>query len=168
MDPNLRQKRLVRILQGAFSGELAAAYAYRGHWKSVKDPTEREQIQKIENDEWLHRQKVQEFLRGLKARPSRLKEIVLWCIGRSLGLLCFCAGWFFPMFFAGRLETQNVGEYAEAAGHARALQFLEMEAELSHMAKVEKEHEEFFYKTIQKHRLFPFVKRLFRVPQDYR
>jgi demethoxyubiquinone hydroxylase (CLK1/Coq7/Cat5 family) len=27
---------LVRVLQDAHAGELAAAYAYRGHWKSLR------------------------------------------------------------------------------------------------------------------------------------
>ena len=32
----LARRNLIRILQNAYSGEIAAAYAYRGHWKSVK------------------------------------------------------------------------------------------------------------------------------------
>ena len=46
---------LIEILQLAYSGELAAAYAYRGHWKSVSDPEERHRIEEIENEEWHHR-----------------------------------------------------------------------------------------------------------------
>jgi Uma2 family endonuclease len=35
MNKDARQN-LIRILQSAYSGELAAAFAYRGHWKSLK------------------------------------------------------------------------------------------------------------------------------------
>ena len=39
------RQNLIRILQNAYSGELAAAYAYRGHWRSLKKSSdEREKI----------------------------------------------------------------------------------------------------------------------------
>ena len=38
------QEALAAILRLAYSGELAAALAYRGHWKSVRDPDERESV----------------------------------------------------------------------------------------------------------------------------
>jgi demethoxyubiquinone hydroxylase (CLK1/Coq7/Cat5 family) len=49
------REMLIHILRMAYSGEKAAGYAYSGHWRSVKDPTERRQIRKIENEEWEHR-----------------------------------------------------------------------------------------------------------------
>lgn len=52
MDETRARQRLVRILQNAYSGELAAGFAYRGHWKSVTDPLEKTRIQQIENEEW--------------------------------------------------------------------------------------------------------------------
>jgi len=42
------RRALVRILQLAYSGERAAGYAYRGHWRSVASPEEAARIQKIE------------------------------------------------------------------------------------------------------------------------
>ena len=39
---------LIGILQLAYSGELAAGYAYRGHARSLSDPSERDHIRKIE------------------------------------------------------------------------------------------------------------------------
>ncbi len=33
---NNARQNLIRILQSAYSGEMAAAYAYRGHWKNIK------------------------------------------------------------------------------------------------------------------------------------
>jgi demethoxyubiquinone hydroxylase (CLK1/Coq7/Cat5 family) len=42
---NARQN-LIRILQNAHAGELAAAFAYRGHWKSLKNSPEKTHIKK--------------------------------------------------------------------------------------------------------------------------
>lgn len=52
------RRKLVRLLQLAYSGEKAAALAYQGHATSVKDPAEAAMIRKIENDEWIHRENV--------------------------------------------------------------------------------------------------------------
>ena len=61
---------LVHLLQLAYSGELAAAYAYRGHWKSVRNSDERDRIRAIEEEEWHHRKLVGEIIQKLGARPS--------------------------------------------------------------------------------------------------
>ena len=55
---------LTAILRLAYSGELAAALAYRGHWKSVGDPDERARIRQIEEEEWHHR----DLVGGMLAR----------------------------------------------------------------------------------------------------
>jgi demethoxyubiquinone hydroxylase (CLK1/Coq7/Cat5 family) len=41
------RSRLIQILQLAYSGELAAGYAYRGHARSVSDASERDRIRQI-------------------------------------------------------------------------------------------------------------------------
>jgi rubrerythrin len=106
---NDARQNLIRILQNAYSGELAAAYAYRGHWRSLrKSDVEREQIRQIEAEEWTHRKEVGKWLEILDAKPRKFKEAMLWTIGRSLGAACHISGWFFPMYFAGRLESGNV------------------------------------------------------------
>ena len=61
---------LIHILQLAYSGELAAAYAYRGHWQSARKETERVRIHQIEDEEWHHRELVGGMLRELKAQPD--------------------------------------------------------------------------------------------------
>jgi demethoxyubiquinone hydroxylase (CLK1/Coq7/Cat5 family) len=152
---------LVRILQNAFSGELAAAYAYRGHWKSLKNTDEIRGIQKIENEEWLHRDKVGEMLATLGAQPKKGKEIKMRLIGRTIGVLCHLIGWFLPMYFAGRLESQNIKEYADAAVHASVLGLTEYESELRVMSAVEKEHEVFFFNMVASHRLLPIIRLFF-------
>ena len=46
---NNSREKLIALLQLAYSGELAAAHAYRGHWHSVRQSDERESIRKIED-----------------------------------------------------------------------------------------------------------------------
>jgi demethoxyubiquinone hydroxylase (CLK1/Coq7/Cat5 family) len=155
------RRQLVHILRAAYSGELAAAYAYRGHWKSVKDPREREQIRRIENEEWVHRAKVGRMLEGLRAGPATVREARMWLTGRAIGLLCHLIGWFLPMYFAGRLESRNVKEYDSAACYAGELGLCEYENELRIMAAVEKDHEIFFMRAVANHRLLPLMQSIF-------
>jgi len=136
--------RLLRQLQGAYSGELAAAYAYRGHWKSVSSADDREQIRQIEADEWHHRELVGGLLREAGGRPSRLREAIFFTIGRTLGALCHVSGTFLPMYGAGKLERGNIVEYEEAAEYALACGREEMIDCLLTMAEVEWDHERYF------------------------
>ena len=159
---NNARQNLIRILQNAYSGELAAAYAYRGHWKSLKESAEKTEIKKIENEEWIHRANVGRWLEKLGAKPRKIREGIFWTIGRSLGVLCRVSGWFFPMYFAGRLESQNILEYEEAAHFASELEMKECVKEMLEMSRVEAEHELFFSQTVANHRLLPLTKKFFR------
>jgi demethoxyubiquinone hydroxylase (CLK1/Coq7/Cat5 family) len=160
--PQRQQQQLIHILQAAYSGEMAAAYAYRGHWKSLKSSAEKVCVQRIENEEWIHREKVGRILDDLQAGPLRFKEMRMLITGRMIGMLCHLTGWFLPMYFAGRLESRNVCEYESAAAHARTLGLTEFENELRMMAIVEKEHEVFFMNAIASHRLLPLMRKIFR------
>lgn len=131
------RERLIAQLQLAYSGELAAGYAYRGHWRSVRNPEERDRIHQIEDEEWHHRRLVGEMIRGLGGRPRLLREVVFFLIGRSLGLLCHASGWLAPMYGAGRLERRNVKEYEDAADYAVASGHPELVDCLLTMAEVE-------------------------------
>ena len=153
--------KLIRILQHAYSGEVAAAYAYRGHWKSLKEGPERESIKRIEEEEWDHRRRVGEWLKKLRAKPKPAREKVFWTVGRTLGVSCHVSGWFMPMYFAGRLESQNSVEYEDAAELAKELEMDDCVADLLDMARVEVEHEEFFRGVVANHRLLPVMKRVF-------
>ena len=153
---------LIGILQNAFSGELAAAYAYRGHWKSLSDPAEREKIRSIENDEWVHRANVKAMLSELDAAPRTMREVRAWTIGRVLGIGCHMIGWFLPMYFAGRLESRNIVEYEDAAQHARTLGLVKYLTDLEVMAEVERDHEAFFRAKVAGHRLLPLARSLFK------
>lgn len=154
--------KLIRILQNAYSGELAAAYAYRGHWKSLRESAEKERIKRIEAEEWAHRENVGRWLAELDARPRKVREIIFRAIGRSLGLTCRVSGWFFPMYFAGRLESQNVEEYVTAAEFAKELGMEDCAAQMLEMSETEREHEVFFRQTITGHRLLPVTRKFFR------
>src|SRR5262245_33807657 len=74
-DPGASRARLIALLQLAFSGELAAAHAYRGHARSVADAGERRAIEEIEREELHHRELVGRMLAELGAGPSRTREL---------------------------------------------------------------------------------------------
>jgi rubrerythrin len=150
--------QLIRQLQGAFSGELAAGYAYRGHWKSVRDEGERERIRTIEEEEWHHRELVRGLLKQLGAKPNRIREVVFWIIGRTLGFGCHLSGWFLPMYGAGKLERGNIVEYEEAVVLASRCGREDMIECLLEMAEVEWEHEKYFRSRIEGHPWTRFFK----------
>ena len=143
---NLREHRkaLINILQMAFSGEKAAALAYAGHWRAARDPQEKIDIWKIEQEEWEHRAIVGEMLKELQSAPLSWREALMSTIGSIIFLGCFVGGWFFPMYFAGLLENSNVDEYKEAAKHASALGMNSDANELMRLSAIELRHEEFF------------------------
>ena len=148
---NSREK-LVGLLRLAYSGELAAALAYRGHWHAVADAGEKEAIRKIEAEEWHHRELVGGMLCALGSKPSRSREIRAWLIGKSLGIACHVAGWLAPMYGAGKLERKNIGEYERAAQFARDCGRTELIDCLLTMAEVEWEHEQYFRARVLSHR----------------
>ena len=146
------RRRLIALLQAAYSAEMAAAFAYQGHARAVKRSAERERILQIEDEEWVHRRKVGEMLAELGKGPVRARELIFGVIGRILRFLCPLSGWYLPMYFAGRLETMNVDEYETAARDAAAEGLVEMQQELERMALVEKEHEAYFLGVIRAER----------------
>jgi rubrerythrin len=150
---NDSRQKLIAILQLAYSGELAAAYAYRGHWHSVDAREEREAIRQIEADEWHHRSLVGEMLAGLGGRPNPRRELRATIIGRTLQFLCHVTGWLAPMYGAGKLESRNVREYETAARYANDCGAAELVDCLLEMAEVEWDHEYYFRSCVLKHRI---------------
>jgi rubrerythrin len=151
MSQDDQRRSLVKILRLAYSGERAAAYAYRGHWKSVTDACERSRIKAIEEEEWRHRELVGGMLEKLGSRPGRWREAKAFVVGRTLGFLCHLSGWFAPMYGAGKLESRNVKEYEAAARYARGCERVEFVECLLAMAEVEWEHEKYFRTQVSKH-----------------
>ena len=154
------ERELVRILQLAHAGELAAAYAYQGHWRSrfgERRRGEREEIQRIEAAEWVHRNEVAEMLTALGSGPVPWRERLMAAIGRFFGGLCFVGGRFLPMYAAGRLEAMNVGQYVDAAAHARASGHGGFGEELDEMVAEEARHEAWFSAQCRDHWLLPIA-----------
>ncbi|MEP6743793.1 MAG: ferritin-like domain-containing protein [bacterium] len=150
MDEKHNHQKLIALLRLAYSAELAAAYAYRGHWHSVSHAQERDRIRLIENEELHHRRLVGEMLDQLGTKPSRARELRASVVGRVLSCLCHLTGWLAPMYGAGRLESRNIREYetaARAAGHDEIVDCLLM------MAEVEWEHEKYFRWRVLMHSL---------------
>jgi demethoxyubiquinone hydroxylase (CLK1/Coq7/Cat5 family) len=143
------RESLIAVLQLAYSGERAAGYAYRGHWRSLRDPSERDRVRQIEDEEWHHRRQVGEMLEALGSGPSRRRELRALVIGRTLGLLCHVSGWLLPMYGAGRLERKNVGEYEAAARFARLCSRHDFVDCLLTMAEVEWDHEAYFRSRVE-------------------
>lgn len=155
------RSKLIRLLQAAHAGELAAAYAYRGHWKASRRPPEREELQRIEAAEWHHREQVGVILSELHAGPSRGRELLMGTIGRFFGALCFVPFWFGPMYAAGRLEAMNVGQYARARDLARLLDNDHWADALEVMRVEEHRHERWFGDQVRGHRLLRPARLLF-------
>jgi rubrerythrin len=145
--------KLIAILQLAYSGELAAANAYRGHWQSVARQDEADAIRAIEEDELRHRQLVGDMLVALGAQPNQRRERRAAVIGRTLGMLCHVTGWLAPMYGAGKLESRNVKEYEAAARYARDCGCADFINCLLEMAEVEWEHEKYFRECVLRHPL---------------
>lgn len=148
---------LIRLLRAAHAGERAAALAYAGHWRSVRDVNERADIKRIGEEEIAHRARVGEMIAELGGRPSVLRELIFTSIGRTLCALCFVSGWLAPMYGAGWIERRNIEEYVEAARLAVAAGREDLAGELLEMARVEWDHERYFAGKVAGHRCARFI-----------
>jgi len=68
------RRLLIGILQLAYSGELAASYAYQGHWKSVGNPEEKDRIRAIEQEEWEH----EKYFRSQVLKSALGRRLPMW------------------------------------------------------------------------------------------
>lgn len=157
--PQGKLDELIRLLQNAYSGELAAYYAYEGHWRSLRSPTEQKEIQKIQAEEMEHRECIGKFLALLGAKPNPRRELIFTCIGKTISLLCRIGGWFIPMYGAGKLERGNIVEYENAARIAAEAGRQDMVEDLLLMAEVEWDHELYFRQKSESH----WLRYIFRI-----
>ena len=104
----LEHRKLVKLLQMAYSAEKAAAFAYIGHAGSVKDAEAKVMIRQIERDEWDHREAVLSIMQQYDIPVSRYNEVKYHLIGKLISCSCYVIGWFMPYYFAGRLESGSV------------------------------------------------------------
>jgi demethoxyubiquinone hydroxylase (CLK1/Coq7/Cat5 family) len=161
--PSGARARLVRILQDAHAGELAAAYAYRAHARSLwRRPSERAEVRRIEQAEWHHRALVGQMLTDLGMAPRPGRELLMAAMGRFFGMLCFVTGWFGPMYAAGLLEAMNVDQYRRARDMAAALGDGHHVGLLEAMRLEEVRHEQWFGDRVRNHWLLPLTRLLVR------
>lgn len=149
---------LVRLLQLAYSGELAADLAYAGHRDAVRDPAEKAEIETIRLEEVDHRARVGAMLAELGEPHDAKHERKMRRIGTLVAAFCRFGGWFGPMWGAARLERNNVGEYERAAGFAVDCGYAQFVPDLVDMSEVEWDHELYFRTKAKAHwlwRVFP-------------
>jgi hypothetical protein len=152
----MARSKLIHLLQCAHAGELAAYYAYQGHALSLKDQKEREEVSRIQYEEWEHRQCLAKFLLELNAKPQPIREFIFMLIGKTISFLCRIGGWFIPMYGAGKLESGNIEEYVVAAKWAHYSDHPHFIEPLLEMAEVEWDHELYFRQKSESHWMYPF------------
>jgi len=161
MEQAEHRHRLIHTLQMAYSGEFAAALAYAGHWRTLRRAEQKEAVHQIELDEWHHRKNLLLLLAELEAKPTGWRDLMMGGLGCFIFVACFISGWFFPMYFAGRLEDGNILEYKHAAEHATALGLAEMAETLMVFSAKEEEHEAYFFNVVRGHWMLPPVMAVF-------
>ena len=161
MDQAEHRHRLIHILRMAYSGELAAALAYAGHRRSVWRADQKQAIYQIELDEWHHRSQLLAMLQDLGAGPTAWRDVMMGSLGCLIFVGCFFSGWFFAMYFAGRLEEGNIVEYQHAAEHAEAIGLKDLAETLMIFSAKEEEHEAFFYNIVRGHWMLAPMKKTF-------
>lgn len=157
MRPDDARRALVELLQMAYSGERAAAYAYLGHLRSLRracHEADRAMLRQVLIEEIQHRRIVRGMLRSLDAAPDPRRERKMRRIGLTIGALCRLSGWYGPMYGAGRLESRNVVEYEVAARLAHQAGHQEMAHRLLELAEVEWDHEAKFRARASSHRFW--------------
>jgi rubrerythrin len=157
----LSHKKLVRLLQQAYSAEKAAAYAYVGHAGSIHDLQHQQLIHQIEMDEWKHRAEVLKIMQHYQIPVSKFYEIKYGIIGKLISASCYVIGWFMPYFFAGKLESGNVCEYFRMMHYFHELGINEHDEVLYEMGIKEKEHEVYFLSQIKHDKWLPIFEKVF-------
>lgn len=157
MNATSARDELVTLLQMAYSGERAAAYAYLGHRRSLRRPKradDREMLRLVLLDEIRHRRAVRRLLHVLDSAPDPARERKMRRIGLTIGAFCQVGGWYAPMYGAGKLERGNIVEYEVAARLAHLAGHPGMVDELLELAEVEWDHERLFRTSAASHRLW--------------
>jgi len=159
--PKINHKELINLLQQAYSAERAAAFAYIGHARSVKNSDEKKAIKQIEDDEWHHRTTVLKIMQQYNIPISKYYEIRFYVIGKIIWYSCYVIGWFMPYYFAGRLESGNVCEYFRMKQFFNSLNISEHDVILYEMGIKEKEHEVYFLERVKNKKILPVFEKLF-------
>lgn len=157
----LNHPELNKLMQMAYSGEKAAAFAYQGHGGALRDTEEKKNIKQIEDDEWMHRAEVLSLMKKYDVPVSKYYEFKMHVIGKIISASCYVIGWFMPFYFAGRLESGNVCEYFRMKQFFNDLGIRDHDQMLYEMGIKEKEHEVYFLEKIKTNKLLPFFQKFF-------
>jgi hypothetical protein len=158
----VRMEELCQLVRLAYSAERAAAFAYRGHARSLHGQPASREVARIEAEEWQHREHLARIMARLGITASPWLELKFALIGRVISASCLVLGRFMPMYFAGRLESGNVNEYLRMADLALGTAINDERGCILEMALVEKRHETFFLAEISGHPALPCFERWFR------
>jgi rubrerythrin len=156
-EPPDAHRALFALLRRAHAGELAAFLAYEGHWRSLRDAVEAEEVRAIAREELAHREGLRLMLERFGQAPGPMRERVFRILGTGIGWLCSFSGWFAPMYGAGFLEKGNIEEYERASELALAAGHEDLVEPLRTMARVEGEHERYFRSKVESHWLARIV-----------
>lgn len=141
--------KFIKLLQQAHAGELAAYYAYQGHWESLSNPLERDMVKYIQKEELDHIHQTETMLYLMGAEPSTTRDLIFTVIGKTFSKLCKITGRFLPMYGALLIEKIGVSNYNEMARLACKLSLFPFVTMLQDMEQTEKEHEEYFLAAVQ-------------------
>ena len=89
-------RKLVRLLQQAYSAEKAPAFAYIGLARWLRQQDEKEYVAIIEQDEWDHRDHVLKIMQQYDVPISRWYELKYHIIGKIISWSCHVIGRFMP------------------------------------------------------------------------
>lgn len=132
------------MLQWAHAVEIGAFYAYEGHWRSLpNDSVPQNTIKAIQIDEKNHKEALEVMLKSLNAKPSKLQDAMLWCIGRFISASCYFIGYKAAMFGAKIMEIMGSKIYWKLAIESTNSGHQEFHSELCSMARMEEDHERF-------------------------
>lgn len=146
-------------LRVAYSTELGASRAYRGHSRATRDPELARYIAGVEQDELHHRAFVAILLERYGARPFYPLEALFFCIGTVVGLGCHVWGDWASAFGAAQLELGGMGDYRRAAAAARRLGKHALAVQLDAMGEQEAAHRRFFQALARSRLPLPLVER---------
>jgi rubrerythrin len=79
---------LVKLMQKAFSGERAAAFAYIGHAGSLKSAEAKAAVKQIEDDERGHGENLRLIMQLYGVSPSKFYEAYFYVVGRVISTSC--------------------------------------------------------------------------------
>lgn len=86
------QSAFLFILRRAYSGEMTAALAYRGHWISLRKEQEIAEVRQIEAEEWVHRTNLGRWLKEMGSGPLWWLETRMAVLGAVICIGCNMVG----------------------------------------------------------------------------